>query len=92
MPTALPNRKPLMEEMVDNLRIMIKRTEPLSKSKQYIGVTVEENKDFKWGHDNIFIETWVDCSKSYGFAYCLSDGTHGFLYNDGSTITSFDEK
>lgn len=79
-----------MEEMVDNLNSMIKKTASLSKELRRD--EVEQDKDFKWGHNNIFVETWVDCSKSYGFAYCLSDGTHGFLYNDGSTVTSYDEK
>lgn len=90
VPTALPNRRPVMEEMADNLKIMFERSSAFPKERRFD--EVPEDQDFEWTNGNVFIETWVDCSKHYGFAYCLSDGTIGMLYNDGSTITSYGRK
>lgn len=87
IPTALPNRRPMMEQMEDNIKIMIGRSE----SVQMEGRTrAQQCPDFQWSIGNLFIETWVDCSKHYGFAYRLSDGTLGFLFNDGSVLTCCD--
>ncbi|KAG1107395.1 hypothetical protein G6F42_016380 [Rhizopus arrhizus] len=87
IPTALPSRRPMMEQMEDNIKIMIGRSESVQKENR---TRAQQCPDFQWSTNNLFIETWVDCSKHYGFAYRLSDGTLGFLYNDGSVLTCCD--
>lgn len=86
IPLPLPNRKPIMEEMADNLKIMIDRRSAISPSNRT--VTVKEDDDFNWHEGNMFVQNWIDCTPCYGFTYRLSDGTMGVLYNDGSTMTS----
>ncbi|OBZ91180.1 Serine/threonine-protein kinase plo1 [Choanephora cucurbitarum] len=90
VPTALPSRKPMMEEMADNLKVMIHRTS--SGQQQRRNENPKQDKEFQWNHHNVFLQTWVDFSSSYGFAYRLSDSTYGCLFNDGSTLTTIDEK
>ncbi|CEP11079.1 hypothetical protein [Parasitella parasitica] len=87
IPTALPIRRPLMEQMEENIKIMIARSESVLKENRS---EAKPNVDFQWLPSNLFIETWVDCSKHYGFAYRLSDGTLGFLFNDGSVLSCCD--
>lgn len=89
IPTALPSRRPMMEQMEDNIKIMIGRSESVQKENR---TRAQQCPDFQWSTNNLFIETWVDCSKHYGFAYRLSDGTLGFLYNDGSVLTCCDSR
>ncbi|KAI8970077.1 kinase-like domain-containing protein [Mycotypha africana] len=93
IPNPLPHRRPMMEEMAGNLKTMMHRVESLISINQHKPTSSlkEDVEDFHWGLHNCFIETWVDCSKHYGFAYGLSDGTLGFLYNDGSTMTSYNK-
>jgi hypothetical protein len=88
MPLPLPNRKPIMVEMADNLNIMIERVGAIPKEKR--DEITEDDPKFKWTEDNIFVSNWIDCTSRYGFSYRLSDGTLGLLYNDGSTITTVD--
>lgn len=78
-----------MEQMEDNIKIMIGRSKTITKEKRTIA---RQNQGFQWSTNNLFVETWVDCSKHYGFAYRLSDGTLGFLYNDGSILTCCDNR
>ncbi|GAN04909.1 protein serine/threonine kinase [Mucor ambiguus] len=87
IPQALPIRRPMMEQMEDNIKIMIGRSESMQMENR---TRAQQCPDFQWSISNLFIETWVDCSKHYGFAYRLSDGTLGFLYNDGSVLTCCD--
>ncbi|KAI8380765.1 kinase-like domain-containing protein [Blakeslea trispora] len=89
VPTALPNRKPMMEEMADNLNVMIYRT--CSSQQQDRSEILKQDEEFEWSRNNVFLQTWVDFSSSYGFAYRLSDSTYGCLFNDGSTLTTIDE-
>lgn len=79
----------MMEQMEDNIKVMIGRSKTVKKENQ---TAAPENLDFQWTTSNVFVETWVDCSKHYGFAYRLSDGTLGFLYNDGSVLTCCDSR
>ncbi|KAL9539591.1 hypothetical protein MBANPS3_010176 [Mucor bainieri] len=88
IPTALPSRRPMMELMEDNLSNLIGRSESVKMEDR---TTAQQCPEFQWTIGNLFIETWVDCSKHYGFAYRLSDGTLGFLYNDGTVLTCCDE-
>lgn len=41
----------------------------------------------------VFINKWVDCSKTYGFGYQLTDGSTGIYFDDDNTtlIMSPDE-
>ncbi|KAI8641306.1 hypothetical protein BD408DRAFT_418302 [Parasitella parasitica] len=87
IPTALPVRRPMMEQMEDNIKVMVGRSESVMKENR---TEAKPNADFQWSPSNLFIETWVDCSKHYGFAYRLSDGTLGFLFNDGSVLSCCD--
>ncbi|CEG80721.1 hypothetical protein RMATCC62417_15017 [Rhizopus microsporus] len=84
-------RKPIIEEMAEKLKIMIERKEirPVPNKNE-----IESYKEGKleWNRGNVFIKSWLDGSKRYGFCYCLSDDTLGALYNDGSTLTTHDEK
>lgn len=88
---AQTGRKPIIEEMAEKLKIMIERKEirPVPNKNE-----IESYKEGKieWNRGNVFIKSWLDGSKRYGFCYCLSDDTLGALYNDGSTLTTHDEK
>ncbi|GAA5806037.1 hypothetical protein HPULCUR_011565 [Helicostylum pulchrum] len=86
VPLPLPTRKPIMEEMADNLKVMIDRgiALPASQRTEY----AKKEDDFEWYSGNIFVQNWMDCTACYGFLYRLSDGTMGVLYNDMSTMTS----
>ncbi|CAO3658664.1 unnamed protein product [Rhizopus microsporus] len=88
---AQTGRKPIIEEMAEKLKIMIERKEirPVPNKNE-----IESYKEGKieWNRGNVFIKSWLDGSKRYGFCYCLSDDTLGVLYNDGSTLTTHDEK
>ncbi|KAI8061310.1 kinase-like domain-containing protein [Thamnidium elegans] len=86
VPLPLPTRKPIMEEMADNLKVMIDRGAalPASRRTEY----AKKDDDFEWYSGNIFVQNWMDCTECYGFLYRLSDGTMGVLYNDMSTMTS----
>lgn len=79
-----------MEEMADNLKVMIDRRSAIPASRRTS--TTAEDDDFTWDGENVFIQNWIDCTPCYGFAYRLSDGTMGVLYNDGSTMTSVNEQ
>ncbi|KAI7879550.1 kinase-like domain-containing protein [Mucor mucedo] len=90
IPLPLPGRKPIMEEMAGNLKVMIDRRSAIPASRRTL--TAAEDDDFTWHGNNVFVQNWIDCTPCYGFAYRFSDGTMGVLYNDGSTMTSVNEK
>lgn len=50
------------------------------------------DKDIRWTADNVFLDKWVDFSSKYGLAYRLSDGTHGALFNDATSMITQDDK
>ncbi|KAI9469947.1 MAG: kinase-like domain-containing protein [Benjaminiella poitrasii] len=82
---APTKKRPVIEDMVSKLEYMINRISAIPSELR--AKVPRTDQDFNWGKQNIFINSWVDCSKTYGFAYGLSDGTLGFLFNDGSTLT-----
>lgn len=53
---------------------------------------VKEIKDFEWHAGNVYVQNWVDGSAQYGLSYRLSDGTLGLLFNDGTTLTTTNQK
>lgn len=89
-PLPLPNRKPVMEEMADNLKIMMERSAAIPENRR--STNVQEIPDFEWHAGNVYVQNWVDGSSHYGFSYRLSDGTLGLLFNDGTTLTTKDQK
>ncbi|KAG1054715.1 hypothetical protein G6F43_003292 [Rhizopus delemar] len=85
-------KKPIMEEMAENLKIMLERRREKSVLCEKEIEGYRGRGKLGWGVGNVFIQSWLDSSKKYGFCYCLSDNTLGALYNDGSTLTTHDEK
>ncbi|ORZ23114.1 kinase-like domain-containing protein [Absidia repens] len=45
-----------------------------------------------WTKHNAFLTKWVDFTSKYGLGYSISDGEAGVLFNDETTISTFDEK
>ncbi|CAO3632055.1 unnamed protein product [Mucor hiemalis] len=89
-PLPLPNRKPVMEEMADNLKIMMERSAAIPENRR--ATDVKEITNFEWHAGNVYVQNWVDGSSHYGFSYRLSDGTLGLLFNDGTTLTTKDQR
>lgn len=76
--------------MADNLKIMMERSAAIPENRR--AINVKEIADFEWHAGNVYVQNWVDGSSHYGFSYRLSDGTLGFLFNDGTTLTTKDQR
>ncbi|ORZ20504.1 kinase-like domain-containing protein [Absidia repens] len=44
-----------------------------------------------WTKHNAFLSRWVDFTSKYGLGYSISDGEMGVLFNDSTTLSTFDE-
>lgn len=67
-------------------------TDAIDESVGWKGELGQEIKDILWSTENVFLEKWVDFSSKYGFGYTLTDGTHGALFNDSTTMLTKEEK
>ncbi|CAO3658419.1 unnamed protein product [Rhizopus stolonifer] len=85
-------KKPIMEEMAENLKIMLDRKETKGVLKENEMEGYRGRRKLGWENGNAFVISWLDATKTYGFCYSLSDGTLGVLYPDRSTLTTHDEE
>lgn len=76
--------------MADNLKIMMERSAAIPENRR--ATDVKEITNFEWHAGNVYVQNWVDGSSHYGFSYRLSDGTLGLLFNDGTTLTTKDQR
>ncbi|CAO3622999.1 unnamed protein product [Cunninghamella blakesleeana] len=63
------------------------------ENKDYImqhvrGVPIEP---IVWDRSNSFLDKWVDFTTKYGLGYNISDGERGVLFNDTTTLLTFDD-
>ncbi|KAI9308489.1 kinase-like domain-containing protein [Cunninghamella echinulata] len=63
------------------------------KNKDYFithrkGVPIEP---IIWDKNNSFINKWIDFTTKYGLGYNISDGERGVLFNDTTTLITFDD-
>ncbi|ORX60447.1 Pkinase-domain-containing protein [Hesseltinella vesiculosa] len=46
----------------------------------------------EWSEHNIYINKWVDATYRYGFGYTTSEGNAGVLFNDTTSLATYDKK
>ncbi|KAI8067576.1 kinase-like domain-containing protein [Gongronella butleri] len=45
-----------------------------------------------WTPANVYINKWIDFTSRYGMGYNTSDGTHAVLFNDATTLMTYDRQ
>ncbi|KAI8335194.1 kinase-like domain-containing protein [Chlamydoabsidia padenii] len=49
-------------------------------------------RPINWTRHNAFVDRWIDHTRKYGFGYSISDGEMAVLFNDTSTLSTWDKK
>ncbi|KAI8341409.1 kinase-like domain-containing protein [Chlamydoabsidia padenii] len=79
--------KKLITTLISALRKAIENKEYLMERRK--GTPIEP---IVWTKHNAFLSKWVDFTSKYGLGYSISDGEMGVLFNDSTTLSTFDEK